>query len=409
MSTHDTIRTRPGPAVDGGGSDATACTACGSSRLVEVLTLASCPVHVGVLWPDPDAARACPRGRIRLVWCRGCDFLFNAAFDASLVHYELAYDNALHFSPYFRDYERGLVARLVERYDLRGRLIAEAGCGNGHFLGLLCAAGASTGRGYDPSHDPVGIDPLAAAHATISRELLTPETAASHDFVVARHVLEHVAEPRAFVRSLRAALAGHADAAAYVEVPNALLALRQRSIWDVIYEHCGYYTAASLVRLFHAEGFDVLDVHEAYEGQFLGIEARPARPAAAPGGHGVPAGEIGHLVASFAEEFARVRERWDAQLARWRERRERVALWGAGAKATTFMNVLANASVVDRVVDLKPAKQGSYLAGTGHEIQAPERLATAPPTRVVLLNPVYRDEVRAALEAMGLGGVRVVV
>ena len=52
---------------------------------------------------------------------------------------------------------------------------------------------------------------------------------------------------------------------------------------------------------------------------------------------------------------------------------------------------------IDRVVDINPHKQGKFLAGTGQQIVAPEQLRDAPPDVVLLMNPIYRDEVAAQL------------
>jgi hypothetical protein len=40
----------------------------------------------------------------------------------------------------------------------------------------------------------------------------------------------------------------------YLEVPNGLFTLRDLGIWDLIYEHCQYFTAASFVAVVEAFG-----------------------------------------------------------------------------------------------------------------------------------------------------------
>jgi hypothetical protein len=42
------------------------------------------------------------------------------------------------------------------------------------------------------------------------------------------------------------------------------------------------------------------------------------------------------------------------------------------------------------------------MAGTGQEIVAPEFLRTYQPDAVIIMNPVYRDEISRDLSAMGL-------
>jgi hypothetical protein len=49
------------------------------------------------------------------------------------------------------------------------------------------------------------------------------------------------------------------------------------------------------------------------------------------------------------------------------------------------------------VIDINPAKQGRFLAGTGLRVEAPgEALARlAPGSRILVMNPNYLDEIRA--------------
>ena len=54
---------------------------------------------------------------------------------------------------------------------------------------------------------------------------------------------------------------------------------------------------------------------------------------------------------------------------------------------------------VEAVVDINPHKHGKFLAGTGHEIVAPEALRRLRPDCVVIMNGIYTDEIRADLGA----------
>ena len=64
--------------------------------------------------------------------------------------------------------------------------------------------------------------------------------------------------------------------------------------------------------------------------------------------------------------------------------------------------MLGDRDVVTRVVDINPHKQGKHLAGTGQRIVAPAALADDPPDLVVVMNPIYRDEIAADLARQGL-------
>jgi SAM-dependent methyltransferase len=383
------------------------CPSCGSEPYEVFAELPDMPVHVGVLWESPDAARASRRGDVALAFCRSCGFVGNRAFDPTRVTYGLRYDNALHFSPTFRDYERTTAERLVERYGVRGRRVAEIGCGSGHFLSLICELGANRGIGFDPSYEP-GAEKLGKG-VRILREHYS-ENHAEHeaDLLCCRHVLEHIPEPREFLDMVRRSFEGDRDAVVYFEVPNAFLVLRDLSIWDVIYEHCNYFAAPTLESLFRSSGFEVVDLQEPYGGQFLSVEARlaPKRDTARTPRVDVDRdalGELAGLVTRFADCVQQKREEWSDRLESFARAGSKSVIWGGGAKTVSFLNLVGVAGTIDWVVDINPGKQGSFIAGTGQPIVAPDRLMEIAPDVVVVMNPVYRREIEAQLGRMGLG------
>ena len=389
------------------GPGSPACPACAEPAAEPFVEVASLPVHVGVLWHSAAAAAAAPRGPMRMVLCPRCGYVWNTAFDAGLLDYEQEYDNALHGSALFRRFEAETVDHLVEHYGLRDRTVVEVGCGDGRFLGLLCAAGVAGAVGFEPGYRPERRSPEASDRV----EVLAEPDAADHprrsaDLVAVRQVLEHMADPVGFLRMLRAGI-GDRDTALYVDVPNGARLTDDLAFWDLMYEHCGSYVAPALRQVARAAGFAVTAVRPAHAGQFLVLEARPAavdtRP---PPASGAVADEVAAHV-ERAERFGAAFERrvaeWRAQLAGHARRGDTVVAWGAGGRAVNFFNTVGIGAEVAAVVDLNPAKQHTYLAGTGHEIVPPDRLTgDLAPDVVIVVNGVYADEVRADLGARGL-------
>jgi FlaA1/EpsC-like NDP-sugar epimerase len=81
---------------------------------------------------------------------------------------------------------------------------------------------------------------------------------------------------------------------------------------------------------------------------------------------------------------------------------QRAVVWGAGSKGVTFLNALQARDPIGHVVDINPRKQGMYVAGTGQQIVAPEFLKEARPDVVIVMNPVYEDEIRRWVGELGL-------
>jgi hypothetical protein len=175
--------------------------------------------------------------------------------------------------------------------------------------------------------------------------------------------------------------------------------LAEVAFWDVYYEHCSYFTAGSLARLFAANGFEVDDVRYAYDDQYLVLEARPAAGA----GDGWSKDDVGETIEGvdrFATGFAGITRDWTGRVQGVADAGGRTVIWGGGSKGVAFLNAVA--APVAAAVDINPHKQGKFMAGTGHRVIGPAELVAVDPTLVVAMNPVYLDEIRAELTELGL-------
>jgi SAM-dependent methyltransferase len=390
------------------------CPVCGSRNVVDCVRIAGVPVYCNVLLASRDEALAAPTGDVDLVHCRKCSHLFNAAFDPARVEYSSDYENSLHHSPRFQAYARALAERLVADYGLHGKRIVEIACGQGDFLSLMCELGGNRGIGFDPSYRPGrGSAGQSAADLTFVKAHYTEAHAAMReDLVCCRHALEHIAQPIPFLRAIRRAL-GAQSAVVYFEVPDATYNLVDLGVWDLIYEHCGYFTAASLAEALRRGGFRVTRLASEFGGQYLGIDAVPAAEADEPLGsvaqHLDPSADLAParadldaLVIRFSEAYSAKVERWHRILGDLISRGQRAALWGAGSKGVSFLNMLGAGPKVACLVDLNPHKHGRFVPGTGHEVRPPESLRMERPDAVIVLNPLYAEEIGASLRAMGI-------
>ena len=356
------------------------------------------PVLCNVLLPTAEEARRAPTGAVDLVLCPACGLLWNAAFDESVVEYSPAYENSLHFSPRFQEYATELAAGLVERHALAGRAVLEVGSGKGDFLAMLCDAGAGRGIGYDPTYEgETPARPQLRFEATLFPTKEFPDA----DLVCARHVFEHLSAPTAVLGDIRAAIPPHRTVGFYVEVPDGTYLLREVALWDVIYEHPLHFTAPALARLFADAGLVVTRLGTSFGGQYLAVEASTdATPSTAVDVSPDPAALEG-LAAAFRDRASRLRAGWAGRLAELATRGP-VALWGAGSKGVSFLATVEGAGDVAAVVDVNPRKHGRHVPVTGHEVVGPETLVSLRPRSVVVLNPVYRDEIAAMLAGLGV-------
>ena len=68
----------------------------------------------------------------------------------------------------------------------------------------------------------------------------------------------------------------------------------------------------------------------------------------------------------------------------------------------SFVNMLKIGDELPNIVDINPHKQGRHVSGTGQEIVAPDFLKVFKPGKVILMNPIYREEVEAKLKELGV-------
>lgn len=374
------------------------CRVCGTPAMEPFVEIGTLPAHIGVLWRDRERARSCPRGDIDLALCTTCGFVYNLSFDPSLMAYlDEDYDNTLDFSAVFTDYARTLSAELDRRYRLQGGHVIDVGCGKGEFLKTLCSVSGARGTGYDPSAPVDGDDD----RVTFVREFYSRAHAdRPADLITCRHVFEHIAEPIEFLDELRQAI-GTRSVPVYFEVPSLRNILRGNSPWEIIYEHCSYFGEESLRLAFERCGFVVDDVRPMYNDLYLGLWAHPGpanRDAAVAGN----VDDVTALAGRFATLFRDRVNEWRDRVDGWRRDGVRAVAWGAGARGTTFVNLLAADDAVPYLVDINPRKRGKYVPGTGQEIIAPDGLAAVDPGAVIVMNAVYLEEIRAQVTAMQL-------
>jgi len=354
--------------------------------------------------PTREEAVRQPLGDLALEFCRGCGFIFNSAFDASLLDYSASYEETQGYSPTFGAFARSLVRRLVDRYDLHGKHILEIGCGKGEFLALLCELGDNQGTGFDPAFVPERMPAQVAGRMSVVRDFYSDKHAQVRaDFVCCRHTLEHIAAPGEFLLMLRRAIGEREDVTVFFEVPDVSRILREGAFWDVYYEHCSYFSPGLLARLFRGAAFDIVELCRDYGDQYVVLTARPA---AGPTRPVLPleedCGGASESVQRFAEGSLKRIGWWRQRLRELAARGARTVLWGSGSKAVAFLSTLRVSDEVACVVDINPHRQGRFLPGTGHRIVAPEFLRQCRPDCVVVMNPIYRREIEGELTRLGI-------
>jgi SAM-dependent methyltransferase len=345
-----------------------------------------------------------PTGDIKLRFCSDCGFIFNALYDPSLVEYSPRCEETQGYSENFRKWHETLAKRLIQRHDLHHKEIIEIGCGKGEFLTLLCALGDNHGIGFDPAY--VRERSLGARIANVDfipRNYASEYVTRRADFLCCKMTLEHIPNAWEFIEYLRRSLEHVPDTIIFFQVPNAWKILGDLAFWDVYYEHCSYYTLGSLVRLFAGHGFDVFDVGFEYSDQYVTIEAHPGTGKTLCAAKQIEdSGAVEDAVLRFSEQLPELLDLWRKRFKHYKERNQRVVIWGSGSKGVAFLTTADLDRLVEYVIDINPHRHGNYMAKTGQEIVGPGFLRQYKPDVVLVMNPVYQQEIGAEIHRLGV-------
>ncbi|MBW2991753.1 class I SAM-dependent methyltransferase, partial [Candidatus Woesearchaeota archaeon] len=178
------------------------CPVCSSKNIDAFLEINDMPVIITVLKSFEEAVN-CPKGDINLSLCSNCGNIFNKDFDPELVNYTEEYDNALDFSPRFREYNKELAKRLINSYNIKNKSIIDIGCGKGHFLNLLCRLGNNRGIGFDASCTDQQVKESTDNIRFIKDYYSEKHKDKAADLISCKYVLEHVDNPFDFIANIR--------------------------------------------------------------------------------------------------------------------------------------------------------------------------------------------------------------
>lgn len=381
------------------------CRACGDRSVQVFYEVRNIPVQSVLLFPTSEEALGMPRGDLVLGFCASCGFIGNQAFDPRLIEYSSRYEETQSYSTTFTKFHTDLATRLIERFGLREKKVLEIGCGKGEFLTLLCELGNNHGIGFDPGYDETRTVSPAKDRMTFIKDFYSERHAdVSADLVCCKMTLEHISAPLAFMQMIRKALGTRLHTRVFFQIPEVARILREGAFWDLYYEHCSYFSPVSLAGLFRRAGFSVNEVWTEYDDQYIMIDAFPA----AKGDTEISPVDRSRIVdlQNLTKQFAidvesRIRVWSDLVRARARAGR-RMVIWGAGSKGVGFLTALQLKQEIPYAVDVNPHKHGTFLAGTGQEIVPPDFLRSYRPDLVFIMNPVYRGEIHAMLQEMGV-------
>jgi len=366
------------------------CPICGENCF-EFLTQKRVPVYQNGLYNDFNAAINCIRGTLNLCHCLQCDFIFNSEYDSTLCNYSQNYDNNQNYSTIFSKYIDRQIAWLCKQIKLNDINVIEIGCGKGYYLDKLSNKSVNcTLTGYDPSFSD-DIENFESKGITVFKELFGQnQTDIVPDLIICRHVIEHIQQPVKFLKSIYETAKKNPGCKIFFETPDVNWILENNCWFDLFYEHCSYFNANSITTALNISGFSESQVIKEFNGQYMWIIAELQNDIC-----------INKKSNIKTDDFTLSYNRYILEWCNKVKSNHDTAVWGAGAKGVTFLNLLdPEKKLIRCVIDINENKQGKYLSGTGHKIISPDELSENNIQNIIILNPNYTDEIKRMLKSI---------
>jgi SAM-dependent methyltransferase len=383
------------------------CLVCASPQVEVVFDLGAMPL-ANEFVPASELAVVEERFPLRLALCHGCGHVQLAdRVPPERMFRRYLYTSSM--SATLRAHFAGLAeAVLAAEAPGHGAFVVDIGSNDGSLAAAFAGRGARV-LGVDPAVNLAGlalkrgVETVTAYFGARTASQIRGAHGAAR-VITATNSLPHIHDLEDYFQGVTALLAPEGT---YVAEAHYLGDLDRETAFDTIYhEHVSYWSLAPLVRLAEAHGLEVwrADRLLIHHGQLRVWMQHRGRRAVEPC--------VGEILAEEGRRGLGCRDRWarfaararriggqlTAELADRNGRRQRVAGYGAPAKASTLLNWLAlGPDRIAYIADRSPLKQGLYTPGTHIPIVAPERILRDQPEAVLILAWNFAAEVHREL------------
>ena len=158
-----------------------------------------------------------------------------------------------------------------------------------------------------------------------------------------------------------------------------------------------------MAKLFRLCNFEVTNLAKDYFDQYLLIEAKPVNePSSRIFDKEERVEETAKMVDLFSARCQDKLDAWKKQLQRIKDGKKKAIIWGSGSKCVAFMTTLKIKDEIQYIVDINPNRHGKFIPGVGKQIVSPNFLKDYKPEVIIIMNPVYLDEIRKMMETMSI-------
>lgn len=408
------------------------CPICGQQDLSTLIKWDSVPIFVNVAANTKQQAMQAESGKLTLVQCQHCGFVFNQDFNPDKVRYSENYHAEHRNSQAFAKHTNEVINFIFECINHSVQNVLEVGCGKGEFLQQfiqtyklqrLTANQHTCFCGIDPSVPPLHTDGLTL-EAKIFNESYVHELKQNIDLLINRHLIEHIYQPDLILQLFNQSMSP--NGLLYLETPRLDWILQNGTFFDFCYEHCNYFSDSFMQRLLEASGFEIIKVNHSFQAQHFSICARkaqlklklnnssnvavnPKQPHSDTCCSTADQAKASALISDITPATSYELEDTQAKFEQLNQLYHKYldcyhpqiddCVWGCSCKGVNWLNLLDPHGLC-MAVDINPYKQNHFVLHTGHRIMSPEELKQHPPKRIFVMNAVYMNEIYSLVQQL---------
>lgn len=275
---------------------------------------------------------------------------------------------------------------LIETYQLQGKKILEVGAGKGGFLKTLKEMTEYQVQEFGIENNPEFVRIAREVEGVNVQQgfIDSPDThieGAPFDGFVSFAYPARLIEPNNVFRGIYNNL--NAGAVGLVMVPSLEHLLEPGGFYDITADHIAYYNEDTLRYLLQKNGFDVIE-HGQVSKLYIYAVVKKRQP------HNLK--DIWSDVEPLAQQVRKF-------VSESTEGNKKIAVWCAGHFAFTVLSVAQIGDRISYIIDNAKFKQGFYAPVSHVPIVAAEYYREEPVDTILILGPIYIDEIVREIRA----------